>query len=267
MVTFNTANAAWVNVLGDLVAEGNDVSPRDMDTMELLHYSSTLDMSYPIVTIPERKLGYRFMMAEASWIMNGDNKVRTIEPYSKKIVKFSDDRKFFFGAYGPQVVDQLMYVVDALVEDHLTRQAVMTIWRKNPRKSKDIPCTISVQWIIRDHKLHCIDTMRSSDVWLGWPYDVFNFSMLSMYVLLLLRARGYWYNLGTLTLTAGSQHIYGAQVDDAINIVETWHDREAYEMNAFKPECFPSPEAFITYIGMRADVNKPIERIFELGKT
>jgi thymidylate synthase len=51
--------------------------------------------------------------------------------------------------------------------------------------------------------------MRSSDAWLGWVYDVFNFSQISLYVLLQLKSQHkIKLELGELTLTAGSQHIY-----------------------------------------------------------
>jgi thymidylate synthase len=101
--------------------------------------------------------------------------------------------------------DQLHFVIDALNADKDTRQAVMTIWRPNPRPSKDIPCTVSVQFLIRDGLLHVVDTMRSSDLWLGWPYDIFNFSMLARYVICHLKQKP---ELGVIVLQAGSAHLY-----------------------------------------------------------
>jgi thymidylate synthase len=50
--------------------------------------------------------------------------------------------------------------------------------------------------------------MRSSDAWLGVPYDWFNFSMLSAGVALLLREKGVNVNLGSLHFYAASQHLY-----------------------------------------------------------
>jgi hypothetical protein len=142
--------------------------------------------------------------------------------YSRHIASFSDDGHYFSGAYGPKVVDQLRYVIDSLVKDPDSRQAVLTIWRENPRDSRDIPCTVAIQWLVRDGELHCVDTMRSSDVWLGIVYDWFNFSMLSAYVLLLLRERNAAFNevgLGTLRLTAGSEHLYVNPKEDGADNV------------------------------------------------
>jgi thymidylate synthase len=125
------------------------------------------------------------------------------------IANFSDNGETFFGAYGPKILDQVRHVIDTLVNDPWSRQAVITIWRENPPSSKDIPCTISAQFFIRDGKLHCVDNMRSSDVWLGLPYDMFNFSMLSAYIALAIwNKTNRRIHLGQLSMNLGSLHLY-----------------------------------------------------------
>lgn len=208
MSQFNSTNIAWIGLLDMIMSRGQESSPRGKKTKELLGIKSLIDMKQPVISIKERKLGYRFMAAEAAWIMSGDNRVSTISPYSKAISNFSDDGILFFGAYGPRVRDQLGHVLQALCGDYDSRQAVITIWRSNPRPSKDIPCTISCQFMIRNNMLHCFMNMRSSDAWLGVPYDWFNFSMLSYGVCLLLREKGVNVEPGLLHFYAASQHLY-----------------------------------------------------------
>lgn len=203
-----TADQVWLQLLDKINRYGDLYAPRGQETFEIIGQQSVVDMRWPIVTIPERQMGYKFMSAEAAWILSGDNRVETISPYSRMISQFSDDGETFFGAYGPKIVDQLDYIITSLLKDADTRQAVINIWRENPPASKDLPCSISVQFLIRKNKLHCQYTMRSSDVWLGWVYDVFNFSMLSGVILLALKEHYPQLELGFLTLTAGSQHIY-----------------------------------------------------------
>jgi thymidylate synthase len=206
---------------------GYYAAPRGQNIVELLATQITLDMEYPVVAVASRKLGYKFMAAEAYWILTGDDRVENIAPYSKTIANFSDNGVTFDGAYGPMIKQQLDYVVEALVKDNDSRQAVLTIWRPSPAPSKDIPCTVSIQFLLRDGYLHCIDTMRSSDIWLGVPYDVFNFSMLSLQVALALRARGVWVQLGNLTLQAGSQHLYVRNREAADEALA--HDATAFD--------------------------------------
>lgn len=203
------ANAVWLTLLWRLLGFGRPAAPRKRDTHELLACKTTIDMTRPVVTAPGRRLGYRFMPAEAAWILSGDNRVATIAPFSKQIATFSDDGERFFGAYGPRIVDQIGYVLKTLRRDPSSRQAVMTIWREQPGDTRDVPCTVAIQWLIRDAALNAVATMRSSDAWLGWPYDVFNFSMLSAYLARHLQLTGLPdLRLGQLSLVAGSQHLY-----------------------------------------------------------
>jgi thymidylate synthase len=212
-----STNEVWLTALRNCMMSGRDAAPRGMRIKELIGYQTITPLAAPVLTVTDRKLGYRFMAAEAAWILSGDNRVSTISPYSNAISRFSDDGYFFHGAYGPMIRDQLHFIIDSLNSDPDTRQAVLTIWRPNPRPSKDIPCTVNIQFLIRNNVLHVIDTMRSSDLWLGWPYDVFNFSMLARYVICHLNNKP---DLGILVLQAGSSHLYEQNWDDVERLIE-----------------------------------------------
>lgn len=236
LVGCGTANEVWLDMIRKIYESGVVVKPRGLRCKEILANTTRVNMHSPITTVRPR-LGYKFLIAEAWWIISGRNDVASMRKYSSHYPSFSNDGIRFDGAYGPRIIDQLRYVCDALETDAESRQAVIEIWRPNPRVSRDIPCTIALQWMIRKivdgagvetHKLHCFDTMRSSDAWLGWPYDVFNFSMLSAYIALVLRERATKnegadhlrsLQLGTLHLTAASQHLYmNPKEDGATNI-------------------------------------------------
>lgn len=203
-----TATSQWLDAVDNIISFGRVVSPRGEKTLESLHEMIAVDMNYPVVDVPDRKLSYKFMAAEAYWILSGSDKVDGIAPWNKNISQFSDDGKVFQGAYGPPVALQMDYVVKALLRDPDTRQAVLTIWKPNPAPSKDIPCTVSMVFQIRDGRLHNHVFMRSSDVWLGLPYDIFNFSMVATDVAGRLHLLGVDVELGTLYLTAASMHLY-----------------------------------------------------------
>lgn len=211
-----TANYAWRKLLKAILNFGSVTKPRGLECTELIGYTSKLDMNYPVVHSNLRKVGYKFQAAEAAWILSGDDKLATIYPYANHMADFSDDGVTLSGAYGPRVVVQLDYAAGVLLADPDSRQAVINIWRDNPRKSKDIPCTLSLQFLLRGDKLHCIATMRSSDAWLGWVYDVFSFTMIALAVLLRInRLSSIQFGLGTLALTAGSQHLYAKDLHAA----------------------------------------------------
>lgn len=214
-------NIEWRNLLAGILL-GWESAPRGMLIKEKLANQTTIDMHWPCVTVPERKISRKFQFAEAAWILSGDNRVSSIAPYNKNISPYADDGQRYFGAYGPKIVDQLPYVVAKLMQDSDSRQAVINIWRENPPVTKDVPCTISMQFLIRNGQLHCVTTMRSSDAWLGWPYDVFNFSMVARAVIIYMRSLGYSkpLELGTLILTAGLQHLYQQHWEKAREIAK-----------------------------------------------
>lgn len=208
----------WLNAINDILTNGDLVSPRGKCTKEIPQRTIEVDMRRPVLRVADRSLSYRFMAAEAFWILSGDDRVETIAPYNSRIVDFSDDGERFFGAYGPKIQAQLPYIIEKLNADEDSRQAGLTIWRECPPQTKDVPCTVAIFFAIRGGKVNAHVFMRSSDVWLGVPYDVFNFSMLSHLVCGLLneyRAPRYYVSPGTLFLTAASSHLYEVNWDDA----------------------------------------------------
>lgn len=249
----NIAHYSWQSLVRSVLKYGTETSPRGQKTTECLGIRTCVDMSYPVIVNARRKLGYKFMFAEAAWILSGDNRVATIKPYSKEIEKFSDDGLHFFGAYGPRFVDQIRHVLRALEIDQDSRQALMTFWRPNPPETKDVPCTINLHWMIRDGELHCFADMRSSDVWLGVPYDWFNFSMLTGYLILLLKERtGKKYELGTLYFYAHSQHIYERNFEYCVDICNERQDT-LFQPPEFLVHSFETAQHLVGYLWMCAN--------------
>ncbi|QKW95583.1 thymidylate synthase [Stenotrophomonas phage vB_SmaS-AXL_3] len=238
-LTPTNATRAWLGTIEDLILHGSEVAPRGQLTLELPQHTIAVDLEQPVVVAPTRRVSEKFLGAEAFWMLSGDNRVETIAPYNKNIAQFSDDGQTFFGAYGPKILDQLEYVVGKLVEDEDTRQAGLTLWRENPPATKDVPCTIAMFFSVRDGRLNSHVYMRSSDVWLGVPYDVFNFSMVAMLVLCRLnterekRLPVEWeLKPGALYLTAASRHLYERNQAAALEVLHN---------DAWRPVTGPVP--------------------------
>jgi thymidylate synthase len=212
-------NAVWFKQISDLIAYGCVSKPRGMKVTELLNRSVQIDMQSPIITVPGRRLNYQFMAAEAYWMLQGSDRLDWLTPYCSQIAQFSDDGIVMSGAYGPKIKSQIQYIIKTLLDDKYSRQAVLTIWERTPKPSKDIPCTISMQFLLRQEELHLIVNMRSNDIWLGFPYDIFSFSMVATYVALHLSL---WMTVtpGFLYLNVGSQHLYHVDQEKAFNLTK-----------------------------------------------
>lgn len=256
-----SANFVWLSLIREIFTYGNEVIPRGKKTLELLGHNLIVDMSCPVITVRTRQLSYRFMAAEAAWILSGDNRVSTIYPYNQRISAFSDNGVFFFGAYGPKIIDQLSYVLSVLVDDQSSRQAVMTIWRPNPPRTKDYPCTVSLQWMIREGILYCFANMRSSDAYLGVPYDMVNFSVISGAVALLFtRQTGVKLRLGDLYMYAASRHLYEENYEKAKQCLTSPEERVMLK-NKFDPYQYSDVDSLIAHLWGVAGTNK-VESMF-----
>ena len=70
-----SVNEVWLTMCKDIINHGVDIFPRGIPAKELRAYQTVVDMSRPILSIKARELGYKFMAAEAYWILQGDNRV------------------------------------------------------------------------------------------------------------------------------------------------------------------------------------------------
>lgn len=210
----------WKNGLIDLRGAGVEVKPRGLLVKEILGYQYTIDMNNPILSLPSRKMNYAFMFGEAAWICSGSNWLDDLTPYMKRYKDFSDDGVFLNGAYGVKVAEQVTYVADTLQRDPDSRQAVINIWRERPGPSKDIPCTINMQFFQRHGELHMVVNMRSQDAVLGFSYDIFTFSAVANLVRSLLKHRFINVELGKLYVNVGSFHVYEQHFDQ----IQDWLD-------------------------------------------
>lgn len=199
-----TFDYAWKGVLYTLLNYGADAKPRGMATKEVVNLTVHVeDARRSLLTIPSRKLAYRFSVAEWLWIWFGRDDVESIEMYNPNIAQFSDDGKTFFGAYGPRIDERWAFCVNSLRFDPDSRQAILPIYRGPTRPTNDTPCTLTIQFLVRDGVLDTIANMRSSDAWLGLPYDIYTFSQLANTMAAELDVK-----IGGIFMNLASSHIY-----------------------------------------------------------
>lgn len=157
-------------------------------------------------------------LGELIWYISGRDDLAFLQHYIPKgYNKSSDDGISLRGAYGPRIfgsskdlqlpslAGQFAQVASILREKPDSRQAVIQILRPDDisEKTKDVPCTCTLQFLLRDGKLHLVVYMRSNDAFIGFPHDVFNFTMFQE-----IMARTVSAELGSYKHIAGSMHLY-----------------------------------------------------------
>ena len=227
----DTATVAWMKHLKKINETGALVNIKGTQTKELLGASLIFDMRFPFIEHQHRFINKPFRAAEAYFITHGDNRTENLSRYMERYKIYSDDGYIMNGSYGPPFNEQLMYAVNTLRLDPMSRQAVISIWKPNPVESKDIRCTLNMQFIIRDGYLNTIVNMRSSDAIHGLSYDTFVFTAMTLRVLTLLNAKreaGSFLDLGNMQINMGSAHIYEYHYEEARKCADESHGNEAF---------------------------------------
>ncbi len=207
---FESLTELWYKALSTIVIAGDEIKSRDGKCKEILGNQFILTNVYRnFITDPIRKMSPFYAAAELLWYLSGHDKIEMISYYAPQYKRFSDDGIKTWGAYGKrwQRYNQLDNLIDLLRRHPDTRQAIMTCWNTMDlgyaHEKKDIPCTISLQFLIRNSTLYCICTMRSNDIWLGLPYDIWSFTCLQILI-----AEELGLKVGTYTHQPGSLHLY-----------------------------------------------------------
>lgn len=172
-----------------------------------------LEIKNPSITkyyLPYKRVSEKYINAELSWYWSGDNKCATIGKYAKMWLDITDDGKTNNSAYGfilfkKYGFNQLEQIIELLKNDRFSRRAVLNI--SDPTidriSTKDMQCTIGIQFIIRDNALEETVYMRSNDVYFGFPNDYVFFVSLGLYIATNLNIK-----LAKYTHIATSMHMY-----------------------------------------------------------
>jgi thymidylate synthase len=143
--------------------------------------------------------------AEAMQLIGGLADPGIMFRISPKFLQYADDGRSFHGAYGARIKMQVVHACNKLRDDVSTRQAIVTLWDEyldNLHGHADYPCTVALQFQMDEGKL-CMNTvMRSNDVYLGLPYDLFQFTQLQLTVARSLGREPGWYRHTTMSLHA-----------------------------------------------------------------
>lgn len=229
-------NRIWLDAYYNLCAKNNQVMTRIGPSKEILGYHMELDdIDQNFVTVPERKLSPTYAAAELLWYLSGTDDITMIKAYAPSYENYANDGRAF-GAYGHRWTSdwyfenqcaiahngwasQLFAAIECLRKDKDSRQAVISQWNGGDichailKDKKDLPCTLTIQFIVRGQELNMFVNMRSNDCWLGFPYDVYCFTSIQQMVAWELDLF-----VGTYFHSAASEHLYEKHYDKNLTL-------------------------------------------------
>lgn len=230
--------AEYPQVLRRIFQYGERRSPRGMATYDL-GFTSVAILNPTAGGMPlglGRNLNPAIGAVEAAQLIAGTSDPELVLKLAPQMLRYTDPAEYngstrmFWGAYGERIKMQAHRQILKITKDRDTRQAVVTLWDPwldNVEDKHDYPCTIALQFHMRDGLLDMNTIMRSNDAWLGFPYDVFQFTQLQASM-----ANALGTHAGLYRHTALSFHLYERDEDAARALVDDFSPQRNREIFA-----------------------------------
>ena len=177
-----------------------------------------LDKGFPVLTT--KKLHLRSIIYELLWFLRGDTNIKYLKDHGVSIWDEWADAEGNLGpVYGSQwrswpdgrggTIDQIANVVEQIKANPYSRRLMVTAW--NPAEIEDMalpPCHCLFQFYVSDGKLSCQLYQRSADIFLGVPFNIASYALLTM-----MMAQVCGLKPGEFVHTFGDAHIYKNHLD------------------------------------------------------
>ncbi len=184
-------------------------------TKSIFGYQMRFPLSEGFPLLTTKKLHLRSIIYEMLWFIKGDTNIKYLNDNKVTIWdEWADENGDLGPVYGHQwrswpapdgrKIDQLAAVIDSLKNNPDSRRHIVSAW--NPAEVDKMalpPCHSLFQFYVADGKLSCQLYQRSADVFLGVPFNIASYALLTMMI-----ARECGYELGDFVHTLGDAHIY-----------------------------------------------------------
>ena len=184
-------------------------------TQSVFGYQMRFDLSEGFPLLTTKKVHLKSIIYELLWFIAGDTNVKYLQDHGVTIWDEWADADGNLGpVYGHQwrswpapegrVIDQLSMVIDTIRRNPDSRRMLVTAW--NPAEVDQMalpPCHCLFQFYVADGKLSCQLYQRSADVFLGVPFNIASYALLTMMI-----AQVCGLQPGEFVHTTGDTHIY-----------------------------------------------------------
>ncbi|MBR0052332.1 MAG: thymidylate synthase [Bacteroidales bacterium] len=189
-------------------------------TQSVFGYQMRFDLSEGFPLLTTKKVHLKSIIYELLWFIAGDTNVKYLQDHGVTIWdEWADENGDLGPVYGHQwrswpapegrVIDQLSMVIDTIRRNPDSRRMLVTAW--NPAEVDKMalpPCHCLFQFYVADGKLSCQLYQRSADVFLGVPFNIASYALLTMMI-----AQVCGLKPGEFVHTTGDTHIYRNHFD------------------------------------------------------
>jgi thymidylate synthase len=213
----------YLDLLQDILDNGVERGDRTgTGTLGVFGRQMRFDLSQGFPLLTTKKLHLKSIVVELIWFLQGRTNVRWLQERGVSIWDEWADAEGELGpVYGKQwrswaapdgvVIDQMARLVEGLRKNPESRRHVVSAW--NPAEVEDMalpPCHCLFQFFVANGRLSCQLYQRSADVFLGVPFNIASYALLTHMV-----AKAAGLGVGEFVHTLGDAHLYLNHVDQA----------------------------------------------------
>lgn len=210
-----------------------------------------LAQGFPVLTT--KKLHLRSIIVELLWFLRGDTNIAWLKEHGVSIWdEWADENGDLGPVYGAQWrswptpdgrhIDQISELLAGLRNNPDSRRHIVSAWNPAEIPSMKLPpCHALFQFYVADGRLSCQLYQRSADIFLGVPFNIASYALLTMMV-----AQVCGLQPGEFVHTLGDAHLYSNHLEQAqLQLTRAprplptmWINREVTDLFAFRPEDF-----------------------------
>lgn len=206
----------YLDLLRHILAQGVRKHDRTgVGTISVFGAQLRCDLSQGFPLLTTKKVHLKSVIHELLWFLKGSTNVAYLKENGVSIWdEWADDRGELGPVYGKQwrswqcadgrTVDQISQVVDQIRKNPDSRRLVVSAWNVGEIDKMALPpCHTLFQFYVADGKLSCQLYMRSADCFLGVPFNIASYALLTM-----MMAQVTNLGVGDFVLTLGDAHLY-----------------------------------------------------------
>ena len=213
----------YLELMNKVLAEGTEKSDRTgTGTKSIFGHQMRFDLSegFPLVTT--KKLHLKSIIHELLWFLKGETNIAYLKEHDVKIWDAWADKDGNLGpVYGSQwrswkgadgkTTDQISQVIDQIKKNPDSRRLIVSAWNVGEIPNMALPpCHAFFQFYVANGKLSCQLYQRSADIFLGVPFNIASYALLTMMIAQVCDLK-----YGDFVHTLGDAHLYSNHFDQA----------------------------------------------------
>ena len=212
----------YLDLLKKVRQEGKEKGDRTgTGTISVFGYQMRYDLSQNFPLLTTKKVHFKSMVYELLWFLKGDTNINYLKDNGVSIWdEWADDNGDLGPVYGKQwrkweglngAHDQIKQVIEQIKSNPNSRRHIVSAWNVGDIQSMALaPCHILFQFYVVEGKLSCQLYQRSADIFLGVPFNIASYALLTHMV-----ARVCNLEVGEFIHTLGDAHLYKNHLEQA----------------------------------------------------